>query len=69
VESVRYLERLVQEKDRPENLVRILGNIYVKNKEWAKVRRHWTWALTVAKEGFTFRQAKAALDAASRHGY
>lgn len=68
-ETMSLLERLVQEPDRSEIVVRILGNLYLKYELWPKVRPYWTWVESFSQDPRTLGQARSALEQAARHGY
>jgi tetratricopeptide (TPR) repeat protein len=68
-QTLGLLERLVQEPERSEILLRTLGNLYLKYGMWAKVRPYWTWVESVSDDPRTLELARAAEAEAVRHGY
>ncbi len=67
--AIRYLEYLVAQPGRSEMLMRILGSLYLKDREWAKARAYWTWVEGVAHEPLTFHFARQSLAEVAAHGY
>jgi tetratricopeptide (TPR) repeat protein len=67
--ALQILELMVQEPDRPEILVRTLGNLYIKNKDWPKVRAYWRRVVMTDKDPRTLWEARLALAQAAQHGY
>jgi tetratricopeptide (TPR) repeat protein len=65
----RLLEAMVMEPGRPEILVRTLGQLYDKNRDWAQVRRYYRWVKSVSTDPRTLQQAREGLKKAARHGY
>ena len=54
-DAIHYLEYLVQQPDRPENLLRILGNLYVKVGDWSGAKRYWLWVRSNTADPATIR--------------
>jgi tetratricopeptide (TPR) repeat protein len=67
--ALQILELMVEEPGRPEILVRTLGNLYIKNKDWHKVRAYWTRVALSDKDPRTLWEAHSALEQAAQHGY
>jgi tetratricopeptide (TPR) repeat protein len=67
--ALQILAMMVEEPDRPEILVRTLGNLYIKNKQWPKVRAYWTRVVMTDKDPRTLWEARLALEQAAQHGY
>jgi tetratricopeptide (TPR) repeat protein len=66
--ALQILELMVEEPDRPEILVRTLGNLYIKNKQWPKVRAYWMRVVMTDKDPRTLWEARLALAQAAQHG-
>jgi tetratricopeptide (TPR) repeat protein len=62
VDVVEVLRPELLRPDVPEMLLRIVGNIYLKEKDWDGAKRYWIWVGTRAQEPLT----KAAVAEAMR---
>jgi tetratricopeptide (TPR) repeat protein len=63
---LKTLESEILRPEAPEMLLRIVGNIYMKHKNWESAEAYWRWVLGRAKEPLTLRQAEAGLARARR---
>jgi tetratricopeptide (TPR) repeat protein len=60
-QAVEVLRPELLRPDVPELLLRIVGNIYLKEKDWDGATRYWTWVKSRAKEALTIAAADEAL--------
>jgi tetratricopeptide (TPR) repeat protein len=59
--ELEALRAEVMRQDAPEMLLRIVGNIYLKEKDWDGALAYWTWIKTRAKEPMTLDMADASI--------
>lgn len=58
---VEALREEAKRPDAPEMLLRMLGNLYLKEKDWEGARTYWTWLQERSRDPQTLSQARRAL--------
>ena len=60
------LREEAKREDAPEMLLRMLGNVYLRNKDYQGALVYWTWVRSRAKEWQTLAVAQKAIQSAKR---
>ena len=61
VAMIEVLRPELARPDAPEMLLRMVGNVYLKEKDWADAIKYWTWVRGRAKESRTLKMADQSL--------
>jgi tetratricopeptide (TPR) repeat protein len=67
VSMIEVLRPELLRPDAPEMLLRMVGNVYLKEKDWEDAIKYWTWVRGRAKEERTLEMADKAMALAREH--
>ncbi len=64
---LRVLLPEVERPDAPQMVLRVYGNLLLKQKEWSRARDYWTWVLSRSDDGETDAMARRSLKEIAPH--